>query len=150
MERDEFCSYFLQQLREKELLSRVHTLPFQEPPRFKHNLYSKVRVSGAPQSLPVFMTSCSNVGNLVPTDGCSQPLPIHHCQQGKHWHFWLLFGRLPFSLYFSGWCYWHMEQRATAAGRSGHGGRPHPCDYTPSWATNHLVHYRLCHNGQLL
>lgn len=40
IQKDKFCSYFLQQLREKDS-SNVHHLPFQEPPKFRHNMASK-------------------------------------------------------------------------------------------------------------
>lgn len=41
IQEDEFCSYLLQQLREKDSLSHFHLLPFQDSPRFRHNMSSK-------------------------------------------------------------------------------------------------------------
>ena len=42
IDQDEFCSYILQQLRERDSLQHMRSLPFQDPPKFKHNTYSKV------------------------------------------------------------------------------------------------------------
>ena len=41
IEEEEFYSYMLQQLKEKDSLVHVRSLPFQDPPKFKHNMHSK-------------------------------------------------------------------------------------------------------------
>ena len=41
IEEEEFYSYMLQQLKEKDSLIHVRSLPFQDPPKFKHNMHSK-------------------------------------------------------------------------------------------------------------
>lgn len=43
IDADEFCSYILQQLREKDSLSRMlaPVAPFSNPPKFRHSISSK-------------------------------------------------------------------------------------------------------------
>ena len=41
IDADEFCSYLLQQLKEKDSLSQMFSPPFSEPPKFRTNLCSK-------------------------------------------------------------------------------------------------------------
>ena len=41
IDADEFCSYLLQQLKEKDSLLNMLTLPFNDPPKFRHALLSK-------------------------------------------------------------------------------------------------------------
>jgi hypothetical protein len=41
IDADEFCSYLLQQLKERDTLSQLLAPPFGEPPKYRHNMCSK-------------------------------------------------------------------------------------------------------------
>lgn len=41
IDADEFCSYLLQQLNERDSLSQLLVPPFGDPPKYRHNMSSK-------------------------------------------------------------------------------------------------------------
>lgn len=63
---DEFCSSLLRLLQEKDSLSNSHPLPFQDSPKFKHNMSSKetlCRLIFPPSQTPRYI-SVSKVRSL--------------------------------------------------------------------------------------
>lgn len=66
IDADEFCSYLLQQLKEKDSLLGVLALPFNDPPKFRHSMLSKETICRlCLVSSPPRFISVSKVRNIV-------------------------------------------------------------------------------------